>query len=219
MIIKGGDGWREGTSKVQGQPIFREALAREFNEIDNTPIFNDPIGTAIARPMGTKYENTSYAHIHKNVLFVTVDAFHDTGSNHYEREVSEGGHGVITCTVVKEHLTWFKSVLRAGRDNPVIKHIFVQSHIPVLQPVRKINSSGQYMDGAEQSEFWKAMQEFGVDIYFVGEVHANTVIKDPESNVIQIASRANRLSNFLNVEVLDEDFVVSVYNEVGDKWR
>lgn len=215
----GGDGWRAGSSKVIGQPIFRQAFSRELNEIDNTPIYDDPIGDAASRPLGTKYENTSYAHIHKNVLFVTVDAFHDTGSNYYKRKLSRGGHGVITCTVVGEHLIWFENVLKAGRDDPSIKHIFVQAHIPVLQPVRKINSSGQYMDGAEKSGFWKAMQLYGVDIYFVGEVHANTVIKDPHSNVIQITSRANRLNNFLSVEVGDEDVVVSVYNEVGEKWR
>ena len=204
---------------MKGLPYFRDSLVRELNEKDGVPLYTTPIGDAASRPYGTEYEQTSYAHVHKNALFVTVDAFHSVNSTFFDRETGEGGNGIVTCTVVGEHYLWFEDVLRAGQEDPSIKYMFVQAHIPILQPVRKINSSGQFMDGGENSDFWKAMQKYGVNVYFAGEVHANTVIKDPNSNVIQISSRANRLSNFLKVEVSDEEFVIKAYNEFGENWR
>ena len=219
VVNEGGDGWKKDSDKVEGLPYFRGSMVRELNEKDGVPLYTDPIGNAASRPYGTDYEKTSFAHVHKNALFVTVDAFHNYGKTFYERETGEGGNGIVTCTVVGEHLSWFEDVLRAGRKDPSIKYIFVQAHIPILQPVRKINSSGQFMDGGENSDFWKVMQKYDVNVYFAGEVHANTVTKDPTSNVIQVASRANRLSNFLQVEVSDEEFLIKSYNEFGEKWR
>lgn len=218
--IEGGDGWVKDSPKVDGIPSFRESFSRELNYREDVPIINiDSVGNATSRPLGTKFENTSFAHIHKNALFVTVDAFHDTGSDYFDREKSEGGHGIITCTVVGDHLAWFENVLRAGRELLSIKHIFVQAHIPILQPVRKSYSSGQYFDGADSSDFWKLMQKYDVDVYFAGEVHANTVIKDSHSNTIQVTSRANRLNNFLRVDVSEDKYIIHSYNEIGEKWR
>jgi len=34
------------------------------------------IGSAPSRPIGTSYENSSYAYIHRNTLIVTVDVLH-----------------------------------------------------------------------------------------------------------------------------------------------
>jgi len=46
----------------------------------------------------------------------------------------------------------------------------VQAHLPILEPVRTINSSGMFFDKGENSQFFKAMQQFNVDVYFAGEV-------------------------------------------------
>ncbi len=57
----------------------------------------------------------------------------------------------ITCTVEGDHLAWFESgVIIEANNDPSIKHIFVQAHVnvPILQSVvRKIDCSGQFMDG------------------------------------------------------------------------
>ena len=66
-----------------------------------------------------------------------------------------------------------------------IRHILFQPHVPVIQPVHEITCSGQFMDYGEKSAFWKIMVKYNVDIYLAGDVHANTVTKDPDSNLLQ----------------------------------
>ncbi len=171
----GGNGWKRDGEKVKTLPIFREQLVKHFYVDENGRfIFDDPIGEAPARPIGTKFVNTSFAHVHKNVLFVTIDAFYRVpddqmgGSRYFDREKSSGGEGIITCTVNGDHLAWFKDVLIEARKVDSIKHIFVQAHIPILQPVRKTDCTGQFLDEATNSEFWKTMRQFNVDVYFGG---------------------------------------------------
>ena len=157
-------------------------------------------------------------------MFITVDAFRlipnlSSGQRYFERASSSGGEGVITCTVTGDHLEWFENVLIEARKDSSIKHIFVQAHVPIIQPVRKSDCSGQFLDNAKSSDFWKIMSKYEVDVYFAGEVHANTVTKDDASNLLQIVSRGNRINNFLTVIVHDEGFTVSSYNEIGTEWR
>lgn len=45
----------------------------------------------------------------------------------------------------------------------------------------------------------------------------NTVIKDDESNLVQIASRGNYFNNFLTVDVTDDEINIRCHNEKGDK--
>jgi hypothetical protein len=200
-------------------PLFRGTFSKELNEKDGEHIYSKPIGSTPSRPIGTTYADTSFAHVHKNVLFVTVDAFHNLGINYQDREHGQGGEGIVTCTVEGDHLTWFENVLKEARDDSSIKHIFVQAHVPIIQPVRKMNCSGQYFDAGKESEFWKVMQTYGVDVYFAGEVHANTATKDESSNLLQVVSRANRLNNIIKVEVTEDGFSLLSLNEVGKEWR
>ena len=109
--------------------------------------------------------------------------------------------------------------MKEANKDPSIDHIFVQAHIPILQPVRKIHCSGQFLDRATSNKFWKLMRDYHVDVYFAGEVHATTASKNPESNLIQIVSRGNNLNNFLQVKVNDYGFTVKAYNEVRQAWR
>jgi hypothetical protein len=77
------------------------------------------------------------------------------------------------------------------------------------------------MDGEDDSEFWRAMNEYGVDVYFAGEVHSNTVSKSkvPNSNLIQIVSRSNRWSGFLTLHVEDDSIEIKHWNEIGPELR
>lgn len=202
-------------NKVSALKHHRNSFAKELNSpyINNDKI----IGNAFSNPTGTPFENTSFAYIHKNALFVTVDAFQQQHNDYHDRSSDGGGEGSVTCTVTGEHLQWFENLLIAASTNETIHHIFVQAHVPVLQPVRKINCSGQFLDGGTKSDFWKLMVKYNVDVYFAGEVHATTVSKDSTSNLLQIVSRGNRLNNFLNVNVTDDGFSVMAYNEAGEK--
>ena len=73
------------------------------------------------------------------------------------------------------------------------------------------------MDHGEDSALWKTMVKYGVDIYFAGEVHANTVTQDPGSNLLQIVTRGNSFNNFLKVEVTNTTLNITSYNEIGPK--
>jgi len=219
----GGNAWRptKNNEKNRLQPQFRQSFSNEFNKNSSTQdfLFQESIGKATSSPEGTPYNDTSYAHRHKNVLFITINAFAKVGDGteyFIDRNHGFGGEGAITCTVRDEHLRWFELVLDEARMDASIKYIFVQSHVPVIQPVQKVSSSGQFMDGGTNSGFWNMMQKYKVDVYFAGDAHANTVTKDDTSNLLQIVSRGNMYNNLLKVEVSDNGFNITSYNENGE---
>jgi len=224
---------RPGFTKVHTIPQARQAFGNAFNRNHNNDFFlfdyqpwfgGDKSDDVTSRPLSTKYENTTFAYVHQNALFVTVDAFEivgDGSSDFIDRENGSGGEGAVTCTVDgdEDHLRWFENVLRKGRDDPAIRHIIVQAHLPIIQPVKKIFSSGQFFDNGEESVFWNLMNKYGVDLYFAGEVHSNTVTKTRHegSNLIQIVSRGNFYNNFLTIDVADNKLDVKIYDEIGDQ--
>jgi hypothetical protein len=186
----GGNSWRGGSSKVLSLPEYRQGFVEGFNKDENgNLLFPEYIGNVVSRPLGTIYEHTSYAYRHKNALFITIDAFQQVDSDEpfLDRENGVGGEGVVTGTVTGTHLAWFELILKEARENAMINHIFVQSHLPVIQPVRKVVCSGQFMDYGEESDFWRLMNEYGVDVYFAGEVHANTATKSDDSDLVQVS--------------------------------
>jgi hypothetical protein len=206
----GDNPWPAGSAVARCQPQFRGAFAKELNINPDGGrfLYSEPIGKAASRPLGTKYENTSYAYRHKNVLFVTLDAFHQENPD----EVI-GPEGSVTGTITGPHLEWLEEVLSEARKDSGIKHILVQSHLPVIYPVRKVNSSGMMIDDGIENLFWKVLRKYKVDIYFAGEVHANTVTRDPESDLIQLVSRGNSFSNFQTLDISDDRIEVVCYEQ------
>ena len=210
----GDNPWPVGNAVSAHQEEFRQAFAKGFNVNPDGGQFkyDKPIGEAASRPLGTKYEETSYAYQHKKVLFVTVDAFYQE-----DPDKQIGLQGSVTGSVVGKHLEWFEHVLSEARKDTSIKHIFVQAHLPVLQPVRRVNSSGMLMDGEMESDFWKTMRKHEVDIYFAGEVHSNTVTKDPKSDLVQVVTRGRWLNNFATVDITDDVIDITLYNQISPK--
>ncbi|VGO19760.1 LamG-like jellyroll fold domain-containing protein [Pontiella sulfatireligans] len=206
----GDNPWPAGSDVSRCQPQFREAFAKEFNmnPVGGRFLYEKPIGKTASRPLGTPYENTSYAYRHKNVLFITVDAFHQE-----DPDKKIGDEGSVTGTVVGEHLQWLERVLSEARKDKSIKHIFVQSHLPVIYPVRKVNSSGMMMDDGMESPFWKLLRKYKVDMYFAGEVHANTATKDPKSDLVQLVSRGNFFNNFQTLDISDDRIDIVCYDQ------
>jgi len=210
----GDNPWPVGNAVSRHQEEFREAFANGFNvDPDGGKFMYDkPIGKAPSRPLGTKYEGTSFAYQHKNVLFVTVDAFYQE-----DPDKTIGPQGSVTGTVVGKHLEWLDHVLSEARKDASIKHIFVQAHLPVLQPVRRVNSSGMLMDDEMKSDFWNTLRKHKVDIYFAGEVHSNTVTKDPKSDLVQVVTRGRYVNNFATVDVTDDVIDLTLYNQISPK--
>lgn len=208
----GDNPWPAGSAVARCQPQFREAFAKELNFHPDGGRFRytERIGDAVPRPLGTIFENTSYAYRHKNVLFITLDVFHQE-----DPEKVIGAEGSVTGTVTGSHLDWLEQVLSEARKDTGIKHILVQSHLPVIYPVRKVNSSGMMMDDGIENPFWKLMRKYKVDMYFAGEVHANTVTKDPQSDMIQLVSRGNSFSNFQTLDITDDRIEVVCYKQAA----
>jgi hypothetical protein len=194
-------------------PEFFRAFAKNMNyDYDNKFLYDDTIGQAKSRPIGTIYEDSSFAKLIQNTLFVTINIFYQSSPTETIGEL-----GTIAGTVNGAHLEWFENVLAEGNKLDKVKHIFVQGHFPVMYPVRKTKSSGLYMEDHTSSDFWKAMQKHNVDIYFAGESHLNTVSQDSTSDLIQVVSRGNFFSNVLTVDVTDDTIDVTCHEEYGEE--
>lgn len=201
--------FRDGfnTNKTDGSFYYNGIFKYENLEVPSTP-------------WGTDHEKLSYAYQFKNVLIVTIDIYEQaaTNTNYFDRQNGRGGEGTVTGNMSGVHLAWFEKVLKiAKHDSSGIKHIIVQSHLPIKGPVRKVQSSVMNVDDGVYSELWKLMVTYNVDVYLAGEVHSTTAIKDNKSNLVQIVSRGNRLNNFLKIVVKDDKLHIRHYKEVGSK--
>lgn len=225
----GDNGWFKGERKTAVIEEYRQAFRDAFNsnQSDGTFLYKgslqDGSREVATTPWGTTHQRLSYARQYKNVLFITIDLFEQisTNYNYLDKANGRGGEGTVTGTMKGDHLKWFENVLSIARgENSSIKHIIVQAHLPVLEPVRKVSSSSMPVDDGAESDFWKMMAKYDVDLYLAGEVHSTTASKVENSNLVQIVSRGNKLNGFLKIQVESDDILrVSHYNEVGTKPR
>lgn len=198
-----GDRWAPGGERVWGPAEGCEEGPFRYDE---------PIGAAPARPVGTPYAGTSYAWRYRDTLFVTVDIFLQESA-----EEGHGEQGTVVGEMTGEHLEWFREVLSEASRIPDIRHVVVQSHLPVLYPVRKYASSGMLVEGNAGSRFMEAMREGGVDLYLSGEVHANTVTVDAASGLVQWVSRGNGASNFSTVDTGEDWMTIETWKNGGER--
>ena len=128
------------------------------------PFYKDAFRRHLGMPLnGPEHmQGTAFYWRHRNALFVSVDVF----------EKAPGRQGGISAQVTGRQLAWLKEVLEKNR--PLVDHIIVMGHTPVLRPVRKFSSSGMLLEKGRSSDFWKTMVEHQVDLYLCGEVHAVT---------------------------------------------
>ena len=180
----GDNPWPEGTTASQKVPVFRSAFASAFNKDSaGNYLVTKWINGVNPRPVGTPYEGTSYAQQVRNVLFITLDVFRQDDPDIMldERE------GSILGDISGAHLDWLGALLTAADADATIDHIILQGHNPVIDPVRKRSSSGGMMHHREDGEWWQRVrQSTKVRAYLAGEVHEETVTKDPGSDILQI---------------------------------
>jgi hypothetical protein len=94
--------------------------------------------------------------------------------------------GTVSLDITGAHRQWLDDVLSAGNTIDSVDFVVVQSHFPVMIPMRKHQTSHMTVLREEQSAFWKILKKNKVDLYYAGEVHALTPTIDKESGIIQI---------------------------------
>ncbi|MCU0379110.1 MAG: metallophosphoesterase [Bacteroidales bacterium] len=206
----GDQNWEVNSIKSLAVRYFKEAFASAYTLGSNgESLFTGFIGAVPQRPAGTPYENTSYAFIHKNVMVVTVDIFTQDSPFVPLHPV----RGTVYPDVTGDHQKWLDDVLEAGNMIDSVDFIIVQSHFPVLLPVRKHQTSHMTVLNEEESSFWNILKKHKVDVYLSGEVHALTPAIDNQSGIIQIVHGSfnnypNPLLNYLINEVSDDRLII-----------
>ncbi|NVB84947.1 MAG: hypothetical protein HOV81_41655, partial [Kofleriaceae bacterium] len=157
----GDNDWAANSEKAFLVPDYKAQFAKHFTlDANGQPIY-------ARRPVGTPFENTSYAIRHKNLELVTLDEFRqDSPTTKLDAQ-----RGSVLLSVDGDHLAWLDQELTDATATGKIKHVMVQGHIPVLTPVRTQNSSGMTMPGGAQTPFWQTLVNHHVDLYVAGEVH------------------------------------------------
>ncbi len=141
----GDNPWRG--AKATAVPFYKDAFKRHLRMPLNGP---------------EHMQGTAFYWLHRNVLFVSVDVF----------EVRKSRQGEIAAGVTGKQLAWLEGVLQKHHDT--VDHIIVMGHTPILHPVRTFSSSGMLLEKGRESELWKTMAKYQVDLYICGEVHAVT---------------------------------------------
>ncbi len=144
-------------------------------------------------------KGTAFWWRHKNVLFISTDVF----------EVGKSEQGMIKAGVSGKQLDWLIQILE---ENYNVDHRVVLGHTPILGPVRKWSSSGLMIEEGRDSEFWKTMKKFNVDLYLCGEVHAVTCTE--RDGIIQVAHGGligyNTRTNYMVVKVTEKDLELEI---------
>lgn len=122
-------------------------FAQQFAEIFDMPRNGPP-----------HKKGRAYSFENENLAVISVDTFEDAGDR-------------MSMTVSGEQLRWLEEQLKKYQDK---QFLIVQGHVPVVGPVASKNSSANMLEGGTESEFWKTMVEYGVDVYFCGEHHRIT---------------------------------------------
>ena len=105
---------------------------------------------------------------------------------------------------------WLRGVLRRAKRDQV-RWIIVQSHLPILGPVRTRGSSGLHLPGGANSKLWQMFEKYDVDLYLSGEAHDVTVLD--HGGVTQITHGglfAFGLTNALLLDFYDEYIYVTL---------
>ncbi|MBF0196958.1 MAG: sulfatase-like hydrolase/transferase [Planctomycetes bacterium] len=179
-------GWKLNTTYARQVPAFKEAWGNAFTKDEHgNSIYTEKIGQAEARPMGTDYEDTSFAVIKHNVLFVSLDLHEWEGANIEKSNVYKPI--CVKADLDEPHAQWLESVLSEGNQHPDVDHIVVFAHYAIMPAITWWHSSCFYVYGREASPLNALLKKYNVDVYMSGEVHAHSVNMDPDSKVVYLS--------------------------------
>jgi hypothetical protein len=216
----GDNPWWAGSPRAQQVNLLRRTLDRHLiSDLDLPDIAGVP-----ARAPVEPYSHGSYALRHKNVLFLTVDVFQqdDPDTTLHPLHGSVDGNVTGDASDPSTHLGWIKAILMAADADESIDHVVVQSHLPILDGVRKQYSSGMMLTGREDSGLWQVLREHDhrsggkVRFYLAGEVHKTTATLDSGSDIVQLVHGSPPLgggdTNFVVFHVEDDVMIADYYH-------
>jgi hypothetical protein len=96
-----------------------------------------------------------------NLLLITVETFEITGDTMY-------------TGVIGEQLAWMEKVLEQNKD-AIFK--IVQGHVGLWGEIKSRSSSKLMHVNGKNSDFYKLMARYGVDLYLAGEFHDVTILE------------------------------------------
>jgi len=212
----GDQNWSQGSAKAGVIDAYKRAFAAAYTlDAEGRSRYDGLIAGVPQRPVGTAYENTSYAFVDKNVLFVTIDIFRFEGPD----TTLDPVRGAISIELAPEQEGWLDRLLTGVAAMDSIQFTVVQAHHPVLIPVRKIRSSCITVKDHGNSSFWKLLQKHHVDVYISGEVHALTPAIDTESRIAHIVCGSMTglpVHNYLICRASDRRLEITVREKAGD---
>jgi hypothetical protein len=133
-----------------------------------------------------------------NLLLVTVETF----------EVKDDS---MHLDVTGEQLQWLKKVLS---DNSDAAFKIVQGHIPIWGEIKSRSSSRLMLANGKNSEFYKTLKEYGVDLYLAGEFHDVTVLESGGIwQIVHGSSWGREIVNtedYLVGEITGDDLILSM---------
>ncbi|WP_170219486.1 metallophosphoesterase family protein [Nocardioides litoris] len=152
-------------AKQRLAPTARVEFARQFTRLpDGSPRYAD-------RPPGPARLTAWAARPTPDVQVVSLDPFDITPSR-------------ARLRIDPQQLRWLEQVLvRAERDG--VRWTVVQSHVPVVYPVRHRASSALHLERGTDSPLWQVMRRHGVDLYLTGEVHDTTLVE--RDGIVQVS--------------------------------
>ncbi|MGK9477802.1 metallophosphoesterase family protein [Melioribacter sp. OK-6-Me] len=110
-------------------------------------------------PEGKK--GLAYYYRENDLLLITVETF---------EVVSD----TMNLGVIGEQLDWLKKVLSENQD---AKFKIVQGHVPIWGNINARSSSKLMLNGGKESEFYKTLRDYNVDLYLAGEFHDVTILQ------------------------------------------
>jgi len=212
----GDQNWSRGSAKAGVIYAYKRAFAAAYTlDAEGNSRSDGLIGGAPQRPVGTAYENTSYAFVDQNVLFVTIDIYRFEGPD----TTLDPVRGVFSIELAPEQEGWLDRLLAEAAAIDSIQFTVVQAHHPVLIPMRKIQTSSITVKDCGNSSFWKLLQKHNVDVYISGEVHALTPMIDAESQIAHIicgSLTGKTVHNYLVCRASDRRLEMVIREKVGD---
>lgn len=144
---------------------YRQEFARAFTvNPDGTPRYGE-------RPPGPARGSAFAARPAPDVQIVSLDVFD------INRERAR-------VRIDRQQMKWLKGVLaKAQRDQ--VEWIIVESHVPIIFPVRNRASSALHYENGTDSNLWKVLANYGVDLYLSGEVHDTQLAS--QDGIVQIS--------------------------------
>ena len=185
-------------------------------QADAVPFYKDAFRRHLKMPLNgpDHMKGTAFYWLYKNALFISVDVF----------EKGKSRQGEIAAGVTGKQLVWFEQVLSEHRDQ--VDHIIVMGHTPILRPVRTFSSSGMLTEKGRDSEFWRVMVKYDVDLYLCGEVHAVTCTQRDGIQQIAHGGLIGRTTkpNYLKVSVVEDRLDLNIkeidlINGKGRLWQ